>query len=159
EYRKIVRRVWNHQANPPSGHDAFARYVAEPTKVKHPITEGLKPFEIEDELYFRQDGTGPIEPLITARSRVTKQDESLAFAYMYGKGRVFQTLMGHSEKTYDAFEPREMLRRAVAWCANREVKPLAASQEAPAKPQAAGKFGQALDARVGSAFVAGRKEY
>jgi len=32
--------------------------------------------------------------------------EPLAWAYNLGKGRVFQTLLGHSEKTYDGFETR-----------------------------------------------------
>ena len=162
EYRKIVRRVWNHNAKPPSGHDAFGLVMAEPTKVKHAITEGLKPFEVTDELYFRQDGTEPIEPLIVARSRITRQDEPLAWVYTYGKGRVFQSLLGHSEKTYDAYEVREMLRRAVAWCANREVRKLTRDQDQPATPASGlgeGKFGKGLNAVAGGAFVAGRKEY
>lgn len=162
EYRKIVRRVWNHQGKPPSGHDPFGPFVVEPTNVKHAITDGLKSFEVTDELYFRQDGTEPIEPLIAARSRITKTDEPLAWVYSYGKGRVFQTLLGHSEKTYDAFEGREMLRRAVAWCANREVRPLDPATEKPPEkpaPLTEGKFGKALDARAGGAFVEGRKEY
>jgi len=63
------------------------------------------------ELYFRQDGTEPVEPLITASSKVTKKNEPLAWTYHYGKGRIFQTLLGHSEKTYDSFAATEMLRR------------------------------------------------
>jgi len=126
EYRRIVRRVWDHHGKdgPKSGHDAFGRFTVEVTKTKHPITEGLKAFEVTDELYFNQAGAEPIEPLIAARSKVTGRDEPLAWAYAYGKGRVFQTLLGHSEKTYDTFEAREMLRRAVAWAAGAEVRPL-----------------------------------
>jgi type 1 glutamine amidotransferase len=134
EYRKIVRRVWNHNSNPPSGHDAFGLFIVEPTKAKHAITDGLKPFEMTDELYFRQDGTEKIEPLITARSRITKQDEPLAWVYNYGKGRIFQTLLGHSEKTYEAYEAREMLRRGVAWCADRDVRALERDKDAPPRP-------------------------
>lgn len=161
EYRKIVRRVWNHNSNPPSGHDAYDQFVVEPTKIKHAITDGLKPFEVTDELYFRQDGTEKIEPLITARSRITKQDEPLAWVYNYGKARVFQILLGHSEKTYEAFEAREMLRRAVAWCADREVRPLEKEKDVPAVSPALieGKFGKALNAPAGGAFVSGRNEY
>ena len=58
-------------------------------------------------------------PLITAKSKVTQRDEPLAWTYEYGKARVFQTLLGHSEKTYDAPEACEMLRRATAWAARR----------------------------------------
>ena len=122
EYRKIVRRVWNHQrreGKPPSGHDAFGRFTVRLTKAKHPITEGLQSFEVVDELYFHQDGDEPIEPLLQAESKVTKRLEPLAWAYTYGKGRVFQTLLGHSEKTYDAPEACAMLRRAALWAAGR----------------------------------------
>ncbi|MGL4555154.1 MAG: ThuA domain-containing protein [Gemmataceae bacterium] len=118
EYRRIVRRVWDHGAKPTSGHDAFGRFVVRPADAAHPITAGLKPFEVTDELYFRQAGEEPVgEPLIAAESKVTGKLEPLAWAYRYGKGRVFQTLLGHSEKTYDAPEAGEMLRRAAAWVA------------------------------------------
>lgn len=129
EYRAIVRRVWDHNSNPKSGHDAFGPFLVQVTKVKHPITDGLKDFDVTDELYYRQAGKEPIEPLLAARSRDTKQDEPLAFAYTYGKGRIFQTLLGHSEKTYDTFEPREILRRAAAWVSQREVRPLQRGQD------------------------------
>jgi type 1 glutamine amidotransferase len=95
------------------------------TPVEDPITAGLSEFDITDELYFRQDGTEPIEPLIAAHSKITGRDEPLAWKYTYGKGRVFQTLLGHSEQTYQAYEACEMLRRAVAWCAAREVREFA----------------------------------
>jgi type 1 glutamine amidotransferase len=127
EYRKIVRRVWNHtpkKDKPASSHDAFGRFMVLPTKTRHPVTDGLGRFEVTDELYFNQDGDEPIEALIHGESKITKRFEPLAWAYVYGKGRVFQTLLGHSEKTYDAFEARERLRRACAWAARRPVRPL-----------------------------------
>lgn len=127
EYRQIVRRVWNHKAK--SGHDAFGKFTVRLGDRKHPLTEGLKPFEIVDELYFQQDGEAKIEPLLVAESKVTKKLEPLAWTSEYGKGRVFQTLLGHSEKTYEAFETRELLRRAAAWAAGMPVRPLTAEQE------------------------------
>jgi type 1 glutamine amidotransferase len=124
EYRRIVRRVWNHDATRgrASRHDSYGRFTVAVTKVNHPITRGLNPFEVEDELYFDQDGDEPIEPIITARSAKTGKDEPMAWAYPYGRGRVFQTMLGHTEKTYDAWEAGEMLRRAAAWLAGREVR-------------------------------------
>lgn len=166
EYRKIVRRMWNHKGT--SGHDAFGRFTVVPTELSHPVTAGLQPFEVTDELYFRQDGDQPIEPLIRARSRVTNADEPLAWTYSYGKGRVFQTLLGHSEQTYNTYEAREMLRRAVAWAAGRKVVPVAAasdpsttSLEVPAAGDLLreGRFGLALDTRKGAALAASRPEY
>src|SRR5262245_9728301 len=49
EYRKIVRRVWDHRKRgetPASGHDAFGRFSVMPTKASHPVTAGLKRFEV-----------------------------------------------------------------------------------------------------------------
>jgi len=124
EYRKIVRRVWNHHGtgDRKSGHDAFGKFTVKPTAAAHEITAGLAEFEVVDELYFRQDGDEPIEPLITARSKVTGRDEPLAWTYTYGKARVFQTMLGHSEKTYDSAQACEMLRRATAWSAGLPTK-------------------------------------
>lgn len=171
EYRKIARRVWNHhgEGEAKSGHDAFGRFSVAPTSTAHELTHGLKPFEVDDELYFRQDGPEPIEPLISALSKVTKRNEPLAWTYSYGKGRIFQTLLGHSEKTYAAFEPCEMLRRGVAWAAGRKIveldpqsaPPEAAAPMAAATPAASpgravlgeGRFGRALDARGGGLFL------
>ena len=182
EYRQIVRRVWNHQGegDAKSGHDAFGPYQVAVTSLPHEISSGLKDFGIIDELYYRQDGTEPIEPLITAHSKDTDRDEPLAWTYTYGKGRVFQTLLGHSDRTYEAFEACEMLRRATAWTANRRViaftadaappvpAPAAVETPKPAvvapKPEgklvlAEGKFGQALDATQGGAVFAAHAEH
>jgi type 1 glutamine amidotransferase/mono/diheme cytochrome c family protein len=163
EYRHIVRRVWDHtnQNGVTSGHDAFGPFQVNITESPHPITEGLSSFNIVDELYFQQVGDEPIEPLITAHSKVTGKDEPLAFAYRYGDGHVFQTLLGHSEKTYDAFEAREMIRRAVAWVSKSPVHPIPKENDPnPVPPETVrtetlvpGRFGQALNARVAHAFA------
>jgi putative heme-binding domain-containing protein len=179
EYRKIARRVWNHQGDEHtrSGHDLFGSFRVDIATIRDPITEGLAAFTVNDELYFRQAGSEPIEPLITARSKVTGKDEPLAWTYRYGRGRVFQTLLGHSEQAYDAFETREMLRRAAAWVAGRSIRRLVPEQDRPQqdRPQRAesatraltrpmdwlaeGRFGKALDARVRPAIVAGRSDF
>ena len=176
EYRRLVRRVWNHQAadgQPTSNHDAFGPFTVNFTGAPHPVTAGLKAFEVTDELYFNQHGVEPIEPLIAAVSKVSKRAEPLAWSYSYGEGRVFQTLLGHSEKTYAAFEAREMIRRAVAWVAKRKVSateryddPNPASPAASVPPAAPKKsagqaslspaFGQALS---GGLVVAGKPDY
>lgn len=188
EYRKIVRRVWNHhgKGEKQSGHDAFGEFTVRVEPRPHPVTEGLSDFQVTDELYFRQDGDEPIEPLITARSKVTMREEPLAWTYNYGEGRVFQTLLGHSEKTYESFAACEMIRRAAAWVARRPVvagsKPVDPADDAkkaadtrpadtrpsdtkgtgnrkPADVLAEGRFGKSLDARGGGVIAAGNLAY
>jgi type 1 glutamine amidotransferase len=148
---KLCRRIW---IDGKSGHDAFGPFQVDITAVKHPITEGLKPFATVDELYFRQQGDEPIEPLATARSKVTGKDEPMAFAFAYGKGRVFQTLLGHASESIRNAGAAELARRGCVWAAGREqvaVATVASTSVAiPAKYDPA-RFGRALDAREANA--------
>ena len=115
EFRKICRRVWDHTSN--STHDDFGKFQVKMGPVTHKITEGLPPFETTDELYFNQKGEDPIEPILTATSKKTGKDEALAWTYNYGKGRVFQTLLGHSIESFQAPTYKVILHRGAAWAA------------------------------------------
>ena len=118
EYRnKIVRRVWVHGSGN-SGHDAFGNFRVTKTQRSHPITEGLKDFNTQDELYYRQQGPLPIEPLISAKSRDTKKDEPMAWAYRYEKARVFQTVLGHADVSI--LMASDIIRRGTIWTAGLE---------------------------------------
>jgi type 1 glutamine amidotransferase len=116
EYNKLCRRVW---IDGKAGHDAYGPFHVEITPASHPITQGMKAFDTEDELYFNQQGDEPIEPLAVARSKTTGKDEPLAFAYAYGKGRVFQTLLGHDVKAILNPGAAELARRGCVWAAGQ----------------------------------------
>ncbi|CAN5130132.1 hypothetical protein BH23VER1_BH23VER1_15260 [soil metagenome] len=165
----IVRRYWDHQE---SGHDPFGRFTAAFTDLDHPIIQGLhgRAFETTDELYFKQKGDLPIEPLVTARSKVTGRDEPLAFAYPYGEGRVFQSLLGHDPGSVRAPGTAELLRRGTLWAAGADLAPAdPAALQAGAPPEPAaesagqafvgGKFGRALNAGAGGLVVPGKAEF
>jgi type 1 glutamine amidotransferase len=113
EYRRIVRRVWDHHAG--SAHDKFGKFLVDITDEKHPITEGMKSFHITDELYYNQRGDDPIIPLLTARSKDTGKEEPLAWVYTYGKGKIFQTLLGHDAEALQTPEVQQILMRAAQW--------------------------------------------
>ncbi|MBI4603684.1 MAG: ThuA domain-containing protein [Planctomycetes bacterium] len=119
EFRtRIVRRAWIHGEGR-SGHDPFGAFRVELGPARHPITEGLSAFDTEDELYFKQEGDLPIEPLVQARSKVTGRDEPLAWAYEHGKGRVFQTLLGHADVSVR--KAGALIRRGTVWAAGRSA--------------------------------------
>lgn len=172
EYRNICRRVWDH-AEGKSGHDAYGKFQIEIAAADHPITRGQKPFETTDELYYRQQGEQPIEVLATARSKDTGHDEPLAFVYEYGKGRVFQTLLGHDAESLRVPGTAALIRRAAAWVARREQIELEEQEEIPSadapkssstQPKSseklvAGRFGKALNAAATSATAAHHARY
>jgi type 1 glutamine amidotransferase len=111
EYReKFTRRAW---VEPGSGHDPFGPFRVE--LKPHEITAGLAPFDTTDELYFKQAGDVPIEPLALARSTVTKQDEPMAWTFEFEKHRAFQTVLGHADVSIR--EAGALIRRGVAWSA------------------------------------------
>jgi len=114
EFRDLVARVWNPKLR---GHDPRGPFRVEITDVKHPITEGLKAFDADDELYTCLAGDKPIEVLAKATSKVDKKDYPMAFVAPAGKGRVFQCLLGHDVKAMRMPGVGELYRRGCAWAA------------------------------------------
>jgi type 1 glutamine amidotransferase len=115
DYRlRLVRRVWMH---PESAHDPFGPFRVEIPPGDHEIVRGLSGFDTVDELYVKQAGEAPVEPLAQARSKITGRDEPLAWAYEIGAARVFQTLLGHSD--VGVRRAGDLLRRGAAWAARR----------------------------------------
>lgn len=121
-YRTLVRRVWEHRHIAPgtSSHDRFRAFEVKPCSA-HPLVAGLPAFTVEDELYYRQHGEQPIEALMRARSEDTGADEPLVWAYEVDAGRVVQSLLGHSAKSYEPTAMQVFARRVVAWCARRAI--------------------------------------
>ncbi|MSU20209.1 MAG: hypothetical protein EXS30_02295 [Pedosphaera sp.] len=118
EYRtRIVRRIWDHRPGR-SGHDSYGPFRVEVAGIRHPITDGLQPFEAVDELYYKQAGELSIEPLAYAFSKDTKQQEPMAWAYDYGQGRVFQTVLGHADESVR--KAAAIIRRGSVWAAGRQ---------------------------------------
>ncbi len=159
EYRtNICRRVWDHTAGR-SGHDAYGPFRVDVDGAAHAITEGLSSYDTVDELYFRQQGERPIHVLATARSAVTGQDEPMAFVHDYGRGRVFQTVLGHAAESLRVAETAELLRRGAAWAAGYHPVPSAGTASSQHVSLVTGRFGRALDARQGHAWAEHQAAY
>jgi type 1 glutamine amidotransferase len=124
DYRRLARRTWIEGT---SGHDPYGAFRVRIAEPQHPVTRGLEEWETTDELYFKQQGDLPAQPLITARSKVTGQDEPLAFVYEEGGGRVFQLLLGHDAASIRNPGTAALLRRGAAWVARRELLEAAAA--------------------------------
>lgn len=118
EFRtNIVRRAWM-AGEGRSGHDRYGSFRVEIVDPSHPITAGLESFETIDELYYRQEGPLPIEPLLAAQSRDTGRMEPMAWAYHHGRARVFQTVLGHADESIR--KAAALMRRGTVWAAGRE---------------------------------------
>jgi type 1 glutamine amidotransferase len=118
EYEKIIGRIWDQDKT----HDPYGTFTVRVVDGQHPITRGLDDFEVPDELYFCLKGKPQIDILLTAHSKITKQDEPMGFVLNYGKGRVFHTPLGHDVKSFTAPGVVRLLQRATEWAATGEVR-------------------------------------
>ena len=114
EFGKLAGRAWDRKLR---GHDPYGRFQVRLADVKHPITDGLEPFEVTDELYTCLAGETPITVLAVSTSKVDKKDYAIAFVLEPGKGRAFHTVLGHDAQVWRTAGPAELLRRGTAWAA------------------------------------------
>ena len=118
EFGKLCGRYW---VMGKSGHGPRAVFTAKITEVKHPITEGLKDFQEDDELYAKLQGKETINVLVEADSPWSKKTEPLLFWLPYGQGRVVHSAFGHDAKALATPEVATIIARGVEWAATGKV--------------------------------------
>jgi len=119
-----------------TGHGRRHAFTVKYTDREHPIAHGLpETFLTSDELYHRMNMRPDAHVIATAFSAVetggTGRDEPILWTVAYGKGRVFQTVLGHD--TAAMMEPgfAASLRRGAEWAATGNVKPVEKKKEPP----------------------------
>ena len=93
------------------------------TDQNHPITKGMKPFLIHDESYrdkFHPETKDQLHHL--GRIDRGKENHSMIWVHEYGKGRLFNTGLGHDQKAWDNPALQKLVIRAVYWAAKKPVK-------------------------------------
>lgn len=105
-----------------SGHGPRSPFPVEVGDDSHPISEGMKGFTADDELYARLQGEAPIQVLLTADSDWSRQTEPVAFVRHYGEGRVFHHTFGHDVKALQAPQVRGLIVRGTEWAATGAVQ-------------------------------------
>jgi len=94
-------------------HDVQFRVRVEPTP--HPVTAGLRDFEIHDETY----GGFEVKPGVTRLLTTTERTSSpvIAWAKEHGKARVATIQLGHDHLAYENPNYRRLVAQAIAWVA------------------------------------------
>jgi len=88
---------------------------------KHPITAPMKDFEISDETY--RDKYHPDFKLHSlARVDRGKEQQSMVWVQQCGKGRVFNTTLGHGKAAWTNPHFQRLVVRGLYWAAGREPK-------------------------------------
>ena len=88
---------------------------------KHPITAPLADFEINDETYQNQYHP---EFKLHSLGRIDRgqEQQSMVWAQEFGKGRVFNTTLGHGKEAFDNPQFQRLVVRGLYWAAGREPK-------------------------------------
>ena len=119
EFHKLVGRYW---VMGKSGHGPRAPFKVNIKNQDHPITKGIPDFEVDDELYAKLLGEGPINVLATADSDWSKKTEPLVFTLEYGQGRVFHEAFGHDGKAIKTEGVTKLIQRGCEWAATGKVE-------------------------------------
>jgi uncharacterized protein len=116
EFANLAGKVWDRK----TGHDTRGPFTVKIVHPRHPIMAGMHDFQADDELYVCLIGDRPVEMLATARSKLTGTDQPMAFAFQFGKGRVFHTSLGHDVRAIEMPGVAELTRRGCVWAAGRQ---------------------------------------
>lgn len=101
---------WGRSSHPPEGPALVSPTAA---GARHPVTAGIGPFTIVDEIYGFLDRDADVEPLLTSRHGGT--DHPVLWARAVGRGRVVTDVLGHSPAAMGHPEHRAILRGAARW--------------------------------------------
>ncbi len=100
------------------GHGPYGRLEYKATDVRHPITEGIAPFAMNEEPYRFE-----LYPISGATVLLEYRDEEgtwpAVWAHEFGLGRVAYLQPGHHRPSFDAPEVRRLLANAARWCGGR----------------------------------------
>ncbi len=119
EFGKLCGRKW---VMGTSGHGPRGVFKVKIANAEHPITKGMKDFQIFDELYSKLQGDSEIDVLVSAYSDWSKQEEPLVFARPYGKGRSVHNALGHDFKAILNPSMQKLICRSVEWAATGKVR-------------------------------------
>jgi sialate O-acetylesterase len=120
EFEKAIAGGWRAQGY----HGPKHVFTVKKSDVKHPISEGL-PIEFVhkiDELYQNSKMVPGSVVLATAYSdpnkpRGTGMEEPVIWVNSYGKGRVYENVLGHDAEAMSDQSFQEWMRRGVIWAA------------------------------------------
>ena len=84
---------------------------------KHPITQGMQPWNMVDETYTMADAGKDSHILLTVDH--PKSMKTIGWTRQYKKSPVFCLESGHDNQTWTNPNFREVVRRGLLWCAGK----------------------------------------
>lgn len=117
---KNADRYWEMLGGRFAGHGG-GKYTVYIYDRDHPITKGMRDFEIQDETYSHNYHRNAQMRSLTRMNRGNER-QSMSWVSSYGKGRVFYTGNGHGREAWTNPHFQRLVVRAAYWAADRKVK-------------------------------------
>jgi uncharacterized protein len=129
EWKNMLGGVFSHFGLP-DGKTRKGSFIVKIADTSSPITQGLKDFNLTDELYYQVQMMPDVQPLATIEYQGTTWP--VAWTRAFGKGRVFHTVLGHRDFGPEKDDP---LRNAnLGHLVGQGIDWVAAGRPAPVKP-------------------------
>jgi type 1 glutamine amidotransferase len=103
-----------------SGHGG-GKFMIRIMDKKHPVTAPMEDFEIQDETY-RNKFHPDFKLHNLGRMDRGKEQQSMIWAQESGKGRVFNTTLGHGKPAFENPHLQRLVVRGLYWAAKRDPK-------------------------------------
>lgn len=122
DYGRLTLATWK---NGLTSHGPRHEFPVRIDNAAHPVTAGLKPFTIFDELWNRPGVAQGAEVLASSYSAADKEGtgqwEPAVLAGRFGEGRSVTILLGHDAEAMDNLSFQALLRRSIEWAATGRV--------------------------------------
>ena len=82
-------------------------------RVEHPVTEGLEDFEVFDELFLVSGD------MTRCKILGISNGHPVAWTKRYGKGRVFCTVLGHDERSWNNAGTQQLCIQGIEWAGGK----------------------------------------
>jgi hypothetical protein len=110
---RLTKSVENGVEKPPSGFKHGVKFTVHVADANHPVTKGLKDFEIVDETYNHFDVSPQVKPLLTTDEPTSQK--TIGWAHTYGKSRIVYVQLGHNHTAYENPNYRRLVAQAIRW--------------------------------------------
>jgi uncharacterized protein len=106
------------EKKPASTYQHDVRMKVQVTGADHPVTRGIKDFEILDEAYGGFGVLPGVKPLLTTTEPLS--GPTICWAKNYGSARVVFLALGHDHHAYENASFRQLVAQAIHWTAGRK---------------------------------------